>query len=888
MNSESQALMNLRLNLTIFFHFSIKTQIKLFFQKYFFRITTFFHLSQLEKDHYMLSLSLCPSLVIFRLFQVIRGLISSIHLLGSLIFVLVSLYFLRISQIKYYKVAIFCYCCIIPGWHILYFGNLEIILPGIKLFNSIYGYILTISPLIKLFSLSFHAFYVAKQFNIYLLGKLSDDQPEQKIKDNVSQFVSIKCIEIGFFVSIQIFLLIMKKKEIIEKLMIENNELKLIIKNLVHNNEELKQNLHNKDDYSLSVTHELRNPLNILLGNIEIALMKIEESSARVCLQTAKVSGEMLLFLINNLLDFGKLQTQNLEIIPVPVDTQKFFEKMWSATKHLIQHKNLKGKIYVSKNIPEVLNIDLYRIMQIIFNLVGNASKFTEKGSIVIVISWLKEKNEIDEKHMQPTNFQPITYSQKLKKHEEERGSNETEIAEDEYNTANFQNLEDYDIFHKIKSKLSLDLEENYFKLDCSNSYFPRLRKRKNSEINPIIEEGFLKIEVQDSGYGLSKDDLDKLFQKFTQLSSNISQRKLGSGLGLWITQSLCDGMGGKIRAFSEKSKGSTFVVILKVMALPLIIENIEVPLAEKKNKGFTAMIVDDIRTNQDIYKSFLQRCGVNVTDIAFNGLEAYEIFKKKGKDYFDIIFMDIYMPIMNGIIAAEKIRSYKGTDNSKPLYIMMITGGCNDYERYLDRSGSVRADYMFLKPFTFSQCKNLIEQLKNKNNNEKIELSSNDDISKSKCIISEIKSRKDDNGDISSLKLISDKDFLTKCPFKVLVVDDNYGNTNVMVNFLKKLDIKAIVAHNGAEAIDKYLIHKNIIRLIFMDCEMPILDGYEATKQLKELFKLNNDAIKIVGLTGNLDKLAHQKCFSYGMDEVVIKPISFMTTAEIIKRNFK
>ena len=72
------------------------------------------------------------------------------------------------------------------------------------------------------------------------------------------------------------------------------------------------------------------------------------------------------------------------------------------------------------------------------------------------------------------------------------------------------------------------------------------------------------------------------------------------------------------------------------------------------------------------------------------------------------------------------------------------------------------------------------------------------------------------------------------------------------------------------------------------MDCEMPILDGYEATKQLKELFKLNKDVIKIVGLTGNMDKLAHRKCFNYGMDEVVIKPISFMTTAEIIKRNFK
>jgi signal transduction histidine kinase len=114
-------------------------------------------------------------------------------------------------------------------------------------------------------------------------------------------------------------------------------------------NEELTRTIKDKDDFLLSFSHELRNPLNILLGNLELSHMTSTENSDHKYLDNAKISGELLAFLINNLLDAGKLQNRNLEVTTTPINVSSFIEKIWSVSKMTLQRKKLVWSAFFCK-----------------------------------------------------------------------------------------------------------------------------------------------------------------------------------------------------------------------------------------------------------------------------------------------------------------------------------------------------------------------------------------------------------------------------------------------------------------------------------------------------------------------------------------------------------
>ena len=174
----------------------------------------------------------------------------------------------------------------------------------------------------------------------------------------------------------------------------------------------------------------------------------------------------------------------------------------------------------------------------------------------------------------------------------------------------------------------------------------------------------------------------------------------------------------GNMKAFSRENKGSAFVCLIKtdisIIHQPILkLETTLSILIQKPN--FKAMIVDDIKLNCDICCEFLRRCGISNIEIARNGQEALKKFQSQGKNYFDLIFMDVEMPIMDGKEASCKIREFEIKNNWKPVCLVMITGNTSQQEcaDYININKGIKANFVFSKPFTLKMCQNLIKNLK-------------------------------------------------------------------------------------------------------------------------------------------------------------------------------
>ena len=212
---------------------------------------------------------------------------------------------------------------------------------------------------------------------------------------------------------------------------------------------------------------------------------------------------------------------------------------------------------------------------------------------------------------------------------------------------------------------------------------------------------------MRDTGIGISEEGITRLFQKFTQVSSDPSRTKLGTGLGLFITKELCQRMNGDVKVFSKEGKGSTFIVCLPIDPVAEGNGNFldkELIRRFALQKGLKAMIVDDQQFNHIILREFLNKLGVEVVEVAENGLAAYEKYTahtSSQQDYINIVTMDINMPVMDGKTSARKIREFEAAKDLYPCLMMMVSANCHESEikDCIDKEGTIRADAFVKKP---------------------------------------------------------------------------------------------------------------------------------------------------------------------------------------------
>ena len=229
---------------------------------------------------------------------------------------------------------------------------------------------------------------------------------------------------------------------------------------------------------------------------------------------------------------------------------------------------------------------------------------------------------------------------------------------------------------------------------------------------NSSNESGFLKIQVSDTGCGIPKDSLPKLFEMYIQADNTISSNYGGTGLGLWICKQLCHKMQGDITVYSQPDVGTKFVFYIPV---DNVRKTAEVIVARDH---INALVVDDYDFNRNLHQLLLEREGVQVT-LTQNGLEAVQRYKEKGESYFDFIFMDISMPLMDGFAATKEIRLWETENRLRQIVIYFVSGEYfNDKEvsEMLKNSGCPRelTNIRFLrKPIEVEMVARIVKSFK-------------------------------------------------------------------------------------------------------------------------------------------------------------------------------
>lgn len=542
------------------------------------------------------------------------------------------------------------------------------------------------------------------------------------------------------------------------QLQIATDEIARLRRELVSCKQQLESANSAKAQFLANMSHELRTPMNGIMGMTDLLLAGTLTNREERFVRSISASSTTLLGIINDLLDFSKIESGILQLEHGRFSVRDCVEDVCSSLAVNAHAKNIELICYVDEDIPQRMEGDPARVRQILNNLINNAIAFTEEGEVVVRLT------------------------------------------------------------------------------------------RKGGKSGKSL----LACDVQDTGVGISPELQVKMFEAFTQADTSNTRDHGGLGMGLAISSQLVSMMNGELTFRSRLGEGTRFSFTMELD---------DVADAENANKrrrslnGAKVLVVDDNDTNRTILYHQLSNWGLIVETVESGeaALQALRVAVDR-QHGFDVLILDLHMPNMDGIELAKRIQA---EPDFKHIQSIMLT------------SAILQLDGMELKRLG-------IHKYVSKPARQSV---LHDSLASLMPYIGTVGANPSDPSSVREVNSHRPGD-LPAVNARVLLAEDNAVNQDVALGMLEQLGCKTTLATDGAAAVKMASMEEYDV--VLMDCQMPVMDGYEATRSIKSKSTLNAQT-PVIALTANAMSGDREKCLLAGMDDYIAKPVRTSVLSHVL-----
>ena len=509
-----------------------------------------------------------------------------------------------------------------------------------------------------------------------------------------------------------------------------------------------------KSDFLANMSHEIRTPMNAVIGMTDLLLDTKLTDSQREYLEMIRQSGRALMTLINDILDFSKIEAGKFELEQVVFSLR---ERLGDTMKSLYiraQDKGLELACHIHPDVPDSLIGDPGRLAQLVINLIGNATKFTERGEVVLEVH-------------------------------------------------------------------------------CDSTSDSR---------------ALLLFEVRDTGIGIRPDQLDRIFEAFTQADASTTRKYGGTGLGLAISSRLAKLMGGRLWAESQLGVGSSFYFTAR-FDRPAIAPRESQSLSSPELNDVRVLIVDDNATNRFILEEMTRNWGLLPHSVPHARQAMDELVQALHEQTpYRVLISDVNMPDIDGCTLIQWVRQRRELD---PIGVVLLTSGARPED--IERCEHLRIAARLMKPVIQAELFDAVRMALG------IAGPSPRPVEAASAGQPAVAAR----------------------PLNILLAEDSVINQKLAVGMLEKYGHRVVVAENGQMALER--LEQQAFDLILMDVEMPVLDGLEATAAIRQREQTTGRHIPIIAMTAHAMTGDRQRCLDAGMDDYLAKPIRAKQLIELL-----